>query len=379
MVSLSVAIMTHPERLEMAKELQSHIGAGKITGIEETTLWGAARKSWLNYGGVDYHMVIQDDVWANPTLIEDVRHVLSFIPDRTIVNLADLTPRRKYRWRASQLMGNARAIIMPVSMIAHFIEWCDEHIVPAITADDFRFSVYCHEHSVPIYYTNPTLVYQREVPSIYKRASYIRRKSRHIGDNSIRDYDWSDIVTNPVKTHDKNKPLMFDYARGEMTFCYPEGAIYPNPNIVSLHNILPFQGMFAAEGWLGTGEARALLIPPLYHYVESVKLPSPLDGKFAFEMDARIGHNLGGQNKKLKADFEAAGFTPKRGGGFVNLIIRLGHRELFNRSRSLYFNHTRTQKTFTAMCSNVDHIEIDIESKFWGNAGVMLDLKYSEV
>lgn len=366
--SLSVAIMTHPERLEMAQELQKHIQGGVIRGIDQNTLWGAAVASWASYDpACDYHLVIQDDVWANKTLIDDVRYILQYAPETSPVNLADKTPSPRFRWRRERRMGNARGIAMHTSMIGDFLVWCEEHVLSDIRADDFRFSLYCTEFDIPVYYANPPLVYQRPVWSVYKQAPYIQRKEHHIGEVDIKSFDWNAENTNPYRRGYK-RPVFYDYATGKLRLACMPHHYFIKGNIKNRQNIVPYQALEFDDFKLTTGNDIGLLMPAFSRYTSEGEYNVLPAGQYTCTADLRVGHTLGGQNKNIEVPDRFKRF--RQGEGFVVFRLMVGGEQVNKMRFNLYYNHTGRSITFAVDARIDSKVWVEIESNFWGNVGI---------
>lgn len=192
MRKLSVSIMTHPNRLDYAKYLKSITG-GNICGINKTSLWDAAKDSWNNYDpNSEYHMVIQDDVIVHESVIDETHHLLDCLPSGSIISLsANRSSDKKFKWRTSQRVDTARALIIPTNVIKSWLEWDHENVRNYVTADDIRLTLFLIKHKKMIWYINPPIVKQRmDIESIYNKGKEYKDVEM-LTEEEFWNQDWS--------------------------------------------------------------------------------------------------------------------------------------------------------------------------------------------
>lgn len=370
--SLSVAIMTHPERLELAQELQEHIGAGEITGVEKDTLWGAAQAAWRNHDpDCDYHLVIQDDIWANQTLVDDVRHLLSHFQRSVILSLTDNNPRKKHRWKQSRRANNARALVMPVPMISEWLDWCEQNVFESFKPDDVRLSIFLSERNGVIYYPNPPLVYQRKAPSVYRRRKPYGRDWEFIGDKSVYDYDWTDDIENRIVNRRPQRPMLYDWVTGKMILEYPEGAVFPNNDVINEPNIRPFTSLDMRPSRIASMDGTAIFMPPFYDMPmqEFLLLEA---GAYHVNLKARMGHILGGQRRGLLKYAPNDDKIPP-GGGAGTIEFWRGQEMLHQMKIGLYFSTSNKIREFSFSVNETTPVGVRIWSHLWGNMAVQFE------
>ena len=362
MPSLSAAIMTHPERLHLAQELQAHIGMGVICGLTQDTLWGAAVESWTTHDDSDYHLVIQDDVWCADTLISDVQYVLQHFDTPVFLSLMDNIPRKGFRWRRSQRVNNARALIMPTSYIDKWLSWCANNVLPTFKPDDVRLSAYLSETGHVIHYTNPVLVYQRHVPSVYRRTKAQVRSKGFIGERAIDSYQWAYSAQSEAQNRIPERPILYDWMTQQIQLLYPAEAAFTNPLVAEEPNIRPYTSSDERSG-IQTQHNEAIFLPAFtdFDVTESHQLQA---GSYEVTVSARMGHLLGGQRGALK------------GSGAGLLELREAHQTLHQLRIPLRFNTVSKTRIFDLSFIEPVQLHARISNRLNGNMGVQFQYDF---
>ena len=370
--------MTHPDRIDLARELQAQIGTGDIVGTYQESLWGAAKVAWLSYNPrKTHHLVIQDDVWANDSLVEDTEFLLNLFDEEVALSLADNRPANGVRWKKSFGVNNGRALVLPTKLIPKWILWCENNILPDFSPDDIRLAIYLREHRIPILHPNPPLAYQRLVPSIYQKGKIDRNKQAHIGDASVHDFDW---VDGKVRDWSKNKlqvKLTHQWAMGRLHLLYAKDAKFSNPNILKSTNIEPFDSLEKTQDIIGTRKKTALLIPsfddmpPFYYRTLEA-------GKYQVVVRATVGHVLGGTGR-IPKDAKHNNVKVKPGGGAGVVELWAGDDMVHQLKVGVYYNTATKSQMFQFELHETKVLQVKVWSHVWGNMAVQFQYRFAKI
>lgn len=222
-MKLSASIMAHPDRSALVADLRERLtGAGEIpvywddegpASGNADRVWRTARGGWgLADPEADWHVLIQDDAVPCADFLPGLAHALLEVPDdATVCPYLGQGGAASKRWgllgaqadqrgasfvRASSLMWGV-AICLPTRLIPEMIESADRmHRVP----DDMRVAGWTKKRRGEVWYTWPSLVDHRPVPSITKHRAADRRAVRH-HQGSALEIDWSGpVVSDPAFT-----------------------------------------------------------------------------------------------------------------------------------------------------------------------------------
>lgn len=220
-MKLSAAIMTHPERSAELAELLALLDRptsvysdphGPPSGRGDR-VWSVAREAWLMFDpDADWHALIQDDAVPCADLLAGLEAALVQIPTspsivspylgqgRTVPvrweRMARDADARRACWVRSDRVMWGVTLLAPTKLIPEMVEWCDRKTgMP----DDMRVAAYARRHHLDVYYTWPSLVDHRLVPSLTKHRAADRVARRH-HQGSALDLRWDGPVTTDPMT-----------------------------------------------------------------------------------------------------------------------------------------------------------------------------------
>lgn len=212
---LSASVMAHPDRAPLVEELLTALDRpvpvhwdpeGPPSGNSDR-VWRVARGGWqLHDPAADWHVLIQDDALVCRDFLAGLERALEAIPQDVVVSpylgqggatgqrwarVGAAADRQRASWVQSAKLGWGVAICLPTRLIPDMIERADRMTgVP----DDMRVAGWSTRRRGQVWYTWPSLVDHRAVPSITKHRAADRRAVRHhLG--SALDLDWSGPVT----------------------------------------------------------------------------------------------------------------------------------------------------------------------------------------
>jgi hypothetical protein len=220
-VKLSASIMAHPDRADLVSDLQDRLGrdtmvAWDIEGPpsgDSDRVWRTARAAWqLADPDADWHVLIQDDALVCPDFLEGLERALEHVPpDATVcpylgqggaaplkwLRLGAEADRRGASFVVSGSLMWGVAICLPVPLINDMIVRADTmHRVP----DDMRVAGWTKRRGGEVWYTWPSLVDHRPVPSITKHRAADRRAVRHHSGSAL-ELSWrGPVVRDPAYT-----------------------------------------------------------------------------------------------------------------------------------------------------------------------------------
>lgn len=214
-MKLSASIMAHPDRSALVDELLATLDRdvpvhydpeGKPSGNGDR-VWRVARAAWQLYDPeADWHLLIQDDALASPDLLAGLERALEYVPADAVVSPyfgqggaagarwarvgSDAIARRASWVLSEKLMGGV-AICLPTKLIPEMIERANSM---AGVPDDMRVAGWAKRRHAEVWYTWPSLVDHRPVPSITKHRAADRRAVRH-HQGSALELDWTGPVS----------------------------------------------------------------------------------------------------------------------------------------------------------------------------------------
>lgn len=218
-MKVSAAIMAHPDRAEFVAELRFKLD--RVPGIywdpggppsgNGDRVWSVARAAWSMFDpAADYHVLIQDDAIVCPDLLAGIEQALDHVPAGAVLSPYLGTGRMApARWdhlermaddsgasfvRAERLMWGV-CLALPTVDIPDMIAWADRR---GGVPDDMRVGGWAKRNDREVWYTWPSLVDHRTVPSLTKHRALDRVARRHhLG--SALEINWSGpVVTDPM-------------------------------------------------------------------------------------------------------------------------------------------------------------------------------------
>jgi hypothetical protein len=210
-VKLSASIMAHPDRAPYVAELLAGLDRpvrvhydteGPPSGNADRG-WRTARGGWVMHEpDADFHLLLQDDALISADLLAGLEQALEHVPADAVVSpylgRGGATPHRWRRmaadadrlgasWVVSAKLMWGVGIILPVSRIGEMIDRADR--LAGIT-DDMRVAGWAEKSRTEVWYTWPSLVDHRPVPSLTKHHAKERCAERHHAGSAL-DLDWS--------------------------------------------------------------------------------------------------------------------------------------------------------------------------------------------
>lgn len=207
--------MAHPDRADLVADLLGRLdrpvpvhydpeGPPKGNGDR---IWRVARAAWqMADPGSDFHLLLQDDALPAPDLLAGLERALDHVPPDAVVSpylgkggavgprwerIAAEAERRGSSWVLSEKLCWGVAIILPTRLIPEMIERAN---MSAGTPDDMRVAGWARRRQAEVWYTWPSLVDHRPVPSITKHRAADRHAVQHHHGSALA-VDWSGPVT----------------------------------------------------------------------------------------------------------------------------------------------------------------------------------------
>lgn len=211
--------MGHPDRADMMAELRFHLD--RVPGIYQDPggppsgngdrVWSVAREAWLMFDpAASHHVLIQDDAIVCRDLLAGLELALEHVPPGSIVSPYLGTGRMApARWdhlermadaagaawvRAERLMWGV-CLVMPTSDIPAMVEWADRR---GGVPDDMRVGGWAKRNDREVWYTWPSLVDHRTVPSLTKHRALDRVARRHHLGSALEINFSGPVVTDPM-------------------------------------------------------------------------------------------------------------------------------------------------------------------------------------
>jgi hypothetical protein len=219
-VKVSFSIMAHPDRLGWVHALTKHLAIPDVPVSWDTEgpasgnadrVWRNARAAWeMREGDSDWHVLLQDDAVLCEDFAEGISEALRHVPGPAVVSpylgngrlvperwttLAASTDEVGASWiRTSKLMWGV-SIAIPTLLIPDMIKHADTR---AGVPDDMRVAGWAERNGIDVWYTWPSLIDHRQVPSLTKHRAHDRYAIRHHA-GSAMEIDWSGpVITDPM-------------------------------------------------------------------------------------------------------------------------------------------------------------------------------------
>lgn len=213
--TVSVAVMAHPKRKEMAEALGAELGV-EVVYDRKDDRWDTGRRAWLACDPKASHaLVVQDDAIPSPDLLEGLSKALEVVGDnplglyigtvRPAANLMGAMVSHAQRTGASWVVGEGPlwgvGVCLPTHMVQPMLQWCDAH--PEIAAYDRRMARYFASVGIACWYPFPSLVDHRQGPSLINPRASGARKARSFATSAL-DVDYTRlpfVTSDPYVTY----------------------------------------------------------------------------------------------------------------------------------------------------------------------------------
>jgi hypothetical protein len=211
--------MAHPDRAAQVHELLAALDRpvpvhwddeGPPSGNGDR-IWRTARGAWMMHDpDADWHALIQDDAIPCPDFLAGMERALAFVPPDVVVSPYLGTGRNvPIRWeamaraadtagapwvRSPKLMWGV-CIVLPVALIPEMITYSNQR---AGVPDDMRVAGWAERTKREVWYTWPSLVDHRKIPSLTKHRAHDRVARNHYGGSAL-EINWTGhAVTDPM-------------------------------------------------------------------------------------------------------------------------------------------------------------------------------------
>ncbi|HLR97652.1 MAG TPA: hypothetical protein VK053_24235 [Jiangellaceae bacterium] len=216
---ISAAIMAHPVRQESAEQVQASLDRhvpivydeNPAPSADKMQRWKVGRRCWEAHDpAADWHLVIQDDVLVADDLLAGLERALDELGAEGLVSAYTGTGRPDQRnvrralqhadanghsWISTRSLNWGPAIILPTGAIPDMLTWCEDHITrnqPPRSNYDYAIGVYARDVlGWRTWYTVPSLVEHRDLPSLVGHDSGPQRVAHRYHDGSALDIDWT--------------------------------------------------------------------------------------------------------------------------------------------------------------------------------------------
>ena len=215
---LSAAIMAHPVRREAAEHVQASLDRPTpiiydtvpTPSADKMQRWAVGRRCWEAADpGSDWHLVLQDDVLVSRNLLASLELALDHLGAQGLVSAYTGTGRPDQRnvrralahadrlqlsWMSTRSLNWGPAIIVPTASIPAMLDWCERHIrnhQPPKSNYDYAIGVYFRDViGWRTWYTVPSLVEHRGLPSLVGHDGGAPRVAHRFHDGDALDIDW---------------------------------------------------------------------------------------------------------------------------------------------------------------------------------------------
>lgn len=210
---VSAAIMAHPVRSALVEELQSKLDR-EVPVVWDTVpepstdpdqRWQVGRSAWLAYDPTaDYHIVLQDDVQPCRKFFEGLEEALRYIPNKygpvcpytgdtreKLVTTRERVKEAGLHWFGMSQLYWGCAIALPTRMVDTVIAFGDTPEEAHRPYDSRIMDFYMKKHICRTWYTTPSLVQHRQVPSLLGHSD--GRKTTDMIRGLPTNVDWSKV------------------------------------------------------------------------------------------------------------------------------------------------------------------------------------------
>lgn len=221
-MKVSFSIMAHPDRAEHVHRILAAMGDVEVPIASDNEgppsgnadrVWRNARAAWLLHEpDADWHVLLQDDAVLCRDFAAGMSEALRHVQGPAVVSpylgngrtvptrwatLADAADARGAAWiRTSKLMWGV-SIAIPTLLISDMIKHADTR---AGVPDDMRVAGWAEKNGIDVWYTWPSLVDHRQVPSLTKHRAHDRYARRHHTESAM-SIDWSGpVITDTMLT-----------------------------------------------------------------------------------------------------------------------------------------------------------------------------------
>ncbi|MFF2353299.1 NAD-dependent epimerase/dehydratase family protein [Kitasatospora sp. NPDC058115] len=192
-VHLSGAVMTHPRRAELARELIERCRPEELDLVLDPEPDGpptglrTAVRAWSSVpAGATHHLVLQDDAVLTPGFFDHVRAAARAVPDAALAFYTHWQSRNAAAVRLAVLSGHRWApatdeytptvvLLLPAPVADGFAEYAGRH--GATWADDVVMSRYLRAAGVPVLLAAPNLADHADVPSMHANGGHGPRRA----------------------------------------------------------------------------------------------------------------------------------------------------------------------------------------------------------
>lgn len=201
-MSLSVAVMAHPDRAGWARRLAADLGDVPIVWDRGAGIWDTGRRALLAYDpDASHHLVVQDDAVICRDLLAGLEAALPHVGPRSPVGLyiraggLEDGTRRATESGASWMVGVGAplwgvASAHPTATIPDLVAAGDE--MDNRSRYDLQTGSFYRRATIPVWYTWPSLVDHRHEAASLLGNRDGRHAQRFIGaDASALSVDWS--------------------------------------------------------------------------------------------------------------------------------------------------------------------------------------------
>lgn len=203
-ISLSVAIMAHPSRAVLVSDLLAKVD-GPVVWDEAGHPWDTGRRAMLAHGNGTHHLVLQDDAVVCRDLIPGLEKALAAVPmdvpislytgrkrpnGPLVARMVKEAERRKAPWLVLKKLLWGVGIVLPVPVIEAAVKRGDDQ---RIFSYDSRLQRFFLERQSDVWYSVPSLVEHRDVPSLFpNRTGTGRTAHSFLGEHrSALEVDWT--------------------------------------------------------------------------------------------------------------------------------------------------------------------------------------------
>lgn len=222
-MTLSAAIMAHPRRADMVKDLRRRLGGSvPVVWDEHNDRHDTGIRSLLAFDpAASHHLVIQDDALPCRHLLASIERALPYVPEghpasfyigrvkpfRAAVNAA-VASAEGASWLRFPGPWWGPAIVVPTAVIGDLAAWWTRPSTRRIQNYDRRVSTWFTRQGIDCFYSWPSLVDHRGHESLVSGHTAVRSAHRALSPHqSGLRVDWSGPVVglpNAVK-HDKQR------------------------------------------------------------------------------------------------------------------------------------------------------------------------------